>query len=101
MNDKEYIFKLLKELYPTEIEDTLETVADYLVEHGVMIEKWISVTDELPKQYKTVIVWTKFKEIGEAEYDGKHFVWMDDDGCYDIAFATHWMSLPEPPKEVN
>lgn len=37
MNDKEYIFKILKELFPTEIEDTLETVADYLVDHGVTV----------------------------------------------------------------
>ena len=32
MNDKEKLFNLLKELFPTEIEDTLETVADYLME---------------------------------------------------------------------
>ena len=37
MTDKEYILEILKELFPTEIEDTLETVVDYLIDHGVTI----------------------------------------------------------------
>ena len=59
------------------------------------------MTERLPEQYKTVIVWTSLREMGEAEYDGKHFVWMDDDGVNDYAKATHWMPFPEPPKEVD
>lgn len=81
-------------------------LADHLIANGVTFavdnnvgHKWISVADEFPKQHKTVIAWTKFKEMGEAEYDGERFVWMDDDGCYDTAFATHWIPMPEPPKE--
>ena len=57
--------------------------------------KWIPVTERLPEQYRSVIVWTSERELGEAQFDGKHFEW-----CADEAFAdvTHWMPLPEPPK---
>ena len=59
-------------------------------------DKWIPVTERLPEQYESVIVWTKWGEMGEAEHDGKRFRWAYDN---DVAYATHWMPLPEPPKE--
>ena len=57
---------------------------------------WISVGERLPERHKSVIVWTKYGEEGEAEHDGEYFIWAYDE---DIADATHWMPLPEPPKE--
>ena len=60
---------------------------------------WIPVSERLPGEYKAVIVWTEYHEIGEAQYTGKHFQWIDDEGYYDYAKVTHWMPLPEPPKE--
>lgn len=62
----------------------------------LLIPKWIPVSDELPEQYRVVIGWTKFKEMGEVEHDGKGFVWADEEIV--PAFVTHWMPLPEPPK---
>ena len=37
MTDKEQLFEILKELFPAELDDTLETVTDYLVDHGVTV----------------------------------------------------------------
>lgn len=63
----------------------------------VPLAKWIPVTERLPEQYRSVIGWTKFREMGEVEHDGKQFVWTDEESV--PAFVTHWMPLPEPPQE--
>ena len=60
------------------------------------IPRWIPVSERLPEQYESVIVWTSDRELGEAEYDGKRFYWTSDDNYTDV---SHWMPLPEPPKE--
>ena len=70
-------------------------LATKLHKEGVTIQKWIPVTERLPEQYHAVIVWTRYRELGEATYDGKHFRWDCDE---DYADVTHWMELPEPPK---
>lgn len=58
--------------------------------------RWIPVTEELPEQYSAVIVCTRNKDVGEAAYDGSRFHWTVDE---EYADATHWMPLPEPPRE--
>lgn len=60
--------------------------------------KWISVEDRLPEFRQHVIVYDELA-VGEAYWNGKIFEWVADEN---IAFATHWMPLPEPPttKEV-
>lgn len=75
---------------------TNERLADHLIANGVTVQQWISVEDRVPEQYKSVIVWTRYGEMGEAQHDGKHFAWAYDD---DYALATHWMPMPTPPKE--
>lgn len=56
--------------------------------------EWISVEDKKPDRFLPVIVYEPDFGVGEAEWDGRKFHWASDEG---IAFATHWMSLPEPP----
>lgn len=70
---------------------------EYAIECIYKRNKWIPVSEQLPEQYETVIGWTKYKEMGEVSHNGKRFVWEDDSGDY--AHVTHWMPLPEPPKE--
>jgi hypothetical protein len=75
-------------------EDAIQFV-DELIANGVTIQKWIPVTERLPSRYRSVIVWTRDREMGEAQHDGKRFCWCEDDNYADV---THWMPLPEPPK---
>ena len=62
--------------------------------------KWIPVSERLPEQYETVIGWDGHF-MGEVQHSHNGFVWLDDDGWNETAEITHWMPLPEPPKEVN
>ncbi len=70
--------------------------------------EWISVKDRLPPIYQMVLITGKNGDGGsfgviKGSYDGHNYNWYRDDiGHYvnsrgDI--VTHWMPLPEPPKE--
>ena len=113
MTDREKLVELLRVRYRESAPcDTIEyrlpkelaeKIADHLLANGVTFAtdnhvggKWIPVTERLPEQYESVIVWTMWSEMGEAEHDGKRFRWVYDD---DVAAVTHWMPFPEPPKE--
>lgn len=81
-----------------------ERFADYLIDHGVTVQEWISVEDRLPEEnhdgsvnavlvtdgfvqhmaYFTRGEW-RFAESGEI----KEPMWYS---------VTHWMPLPQPPK---
>lgn len=70
--------------------------------------EWISVTERLPEVDKYVLVCFGSGYIAVAclfDIDEDLTLWraMTDDGwtCDCDAEPTHWMPLPEPPKEVN
>ena len=57
---------------------------------------WISVDERLPESQKFVIVCDEYGNVDEAYfYHDRKFRWVDNE---EIAFATHWMPLPERPK---
>ncbi|EFD1055707.1 DUF551 domain-containing protein [Escherichia coli] len=71
-------------------------------------DSWISCSDRMPndKQY----VWCWGKSYGwtecdtfEGYYDWSRNKWwvVTDDGEEPASKVTHWMPLPEPPREVN
>ena len=78
---------------------------------------WISVRERLPKDNQRVLICYKhpcnksvkmlnlafFQEIGKYDFvDGKRNVFCydsDDWGHRPYKHVTHWMPLPEPPKE--
>ena len=75
---------------------------------AVMMCRWIPVTERLPsKEFDWVLVACKL--VPEGEYgvphiaELRHGVWYTD--CYEVPLesagtkVTHWMPLPEPPKE--
>lgn len=66
--------------------------------------KWINVEDELPPECKVVLVFDEFSTIvslGKVEADGDDywFVLMNIEGMYPDTEVTHWMPLPEAPRE--
>ena len=69
------------------------------------MSKWISVDDKLPENKKGIIA-SNGERVGEAWFDYDSFrhaydIEMDE---YDIEFIktiTHWMYLPEPPKDQS
>lgn len=51
---------------------------------------WIPVTERLPEVGKNVLVYSEMYGVCVDCYD-----W----GTFGCCYATHWMPLPEPPKE--
>lgn len=63
---------------------------------------WIKCSDRLPERYKKVLIITEFGEIYVAEPNNDFSSWEYSSccGCH-TECATHWMPLPEPPKESD
>ena len=64
--------------------------------------KWISVKDGLPESYESVLISGKFigdlkTTTNEAYYDGRQ--WNSIRNYSTLESVTHWMPLPEPPKD--
>lgn len=81
----------------------LETAVSRLPTADVGPVRWIPVTERLPGDFQKVLVFwreqsepmidTAFWQKDAKQFDGEHWVRMEDK-------VTHWMPLPEPPKEV-
>lgn len=69
------------------------------------MSKWISVKDKLPDNEEVFLVYrgeSKYPEIELAYWNlnRKRFEYYDNEYYgYGIDDITHWMPLPEPPKE--
>lgn len=83
-------------------------VADYLLSNGVTVHEWISTKDRLPENETIVLCWRgrrwcepEICTYGDLKGE-KCFYYIDDCGfrmkCLRPSI-THWMPLPEPPKE--
>ena len=81
----------------------VQAFADHLIANGVTIQKWIPVTERLPEDNSNVIacLWIgEESRIYPAFY--AHGVWWDRVFSTPTTnTTTHWMPLPEPPKEVS
>ena len=58
--------------------------------------RWISVTDRFPQDDDYVLVWVNGTYRDMAYRD--EGVWYDEEHNH-LKNITHWMPLPEPPKE--
>lgn len=105
MDVREKLIEILrKPIFPHELVDPIEAVADYLLDNGVTVQEWISVKDGLPDMNEEVFAvyknslfenGPKFTKVLHRE--GKH--WVDINGYrYLYENITHWMPLPQPPK---
>ena len=101
MDVREKLIEILrKPIFPHELVDPTEAVADYLLDSGVTVQEWISVDDELPEEAVNCIVHYRhaycdnddYWAIGMCFYDGEKF---QMDLLYKV---THWQYLPQPPK---
>ena len=107
MTDREKLIELLDEgldrINRGTLDFMLEILADHLLAHGVTFAidnnvggKWISVTERLPEPFETVLVYDSTGKRIEAAYMTRHKEWL---GVMIKNEITHWMPLPEPPKE--
>lgn len=69
---------------------------------GIMVEKWIRVEDKLPEPFNEVLArgvdGIIFSAWRQPEQGGIPIEWML--WCkIRIGRVTHWMPLPDPPKE--
>ena len=98
---------LRKPIFPHELVDPIEAVADYLLDSDVTVQEWISVDERLPENDVMVIGYTPcdgFMFVGyyheEPKYDWK--AWRIITAMRSTKImkekVTHWLPLPQPPK---
>ena len=112
MDVREKLIEILrKPIFPHELVDPTEAVADYLLDNGVTVQEWISVKDRLPdnKEHDWVLAQVvedngymhipRVMEYRQAKDDWfeETYGWLSKhNGLFSV---THWMPLPNPPKE--
>lgn len=76
--------------------NTSEEIADPLIDNGVTVQEWISVTDKIPPDQEEVLVLTQsrngVRNVDKGYWAIDHFIHR---GRSEV---THWMPLPPPPK---
>ena len=103
MDVREKLIEILrKPIFPHELVDPTEAVADYLLDNGVMVQEWVSVKDRLPEVGGYVVCIAKrnpfsrfMPMVARIEKNG----WVNPITEQYISEVTHWMPLIEPTKE--
>ena len=83
--------------YNTEVMCSAYACADHLIVGGVTIQRWISVTERLPAPDERVLACTCNKVLAVGRVHGGRWVVSWNNDC--LPSVTHWMPLPEAPKE--
>lgn len=86
------------ECMPTEC---LADIADHLIENGVTVSdtnvgKWIPVTERMPTKEDGKIMGGYLPAI---QIGKKPNIWKWTEVAKHPEYFTHWMPMPEPPKE--
>ena len=97
MTDTEKLAELLGKMVDFS-DGTLYLMADYLIGKGVTIQRWIPVTERLPEPFEEVLAYDATEKRIEYACMTPHKEWY---GVVMSHAVTHWMPLPEPPKEVE
>ena len=80
-----------------EEERHMEDLADYLIANGVTVQQWIPVSERLPEYEEPVMGWdAELRDMGIVNFIYGKFLDIIDMSETNV---THWMPLPEPPKE--
>ena len=90
---------LRKPIFPHELVDPIEAVADYLLDSGVTVQKWISVDERIPQNFVSVLGYMtdagEFPPVRECYTVGNEFFFP---ALGDVHPVSHWCELPKPPK---
>ena len=98
MDVREKLIEILrKPIFPHELVDPVEAVADYLLDSGVTVQEWIPVTERLPEAGEYVVCIAKrnpfsrfMPMVARIEKNG----WVNPITEQYISEVTHWMPLP-------
>ena len=102
MDVREKLIEILrKPIFPHELADPTEAVADYLLDSGVTVQEWISVDDRLPEAGRYVVCIAKrnpfprfMPMVARIAKNG----WVNPITEQYISEVTHWMPIQQPPK---
>lgn len=102
MDVREKLIEILrKPIFPHELVDPTEAVADYLLDSGVTVQEWIPVKDMMPEAGGYVVCIAKrnpfsifMPMVARIEKNG----WVNPITEQYISEVTHWMPLTQPPK---
>ena len=61
--------------------------------------EWISVKDRLPEKEDDVLAYEFRGDVSIAYISGYEWRNLESGYVMDASYVTHWMPLPEPPKE--
>lgn len=81
--------------------EKIERIAGFFAGYEAARPKWISVKERLPDVLESVLV--VYKPTNEQKNDHRMECWNwpeNIENVYEIRFITHWMPLPEPPKDL-
>ena len=79
-----------------------DDIAEKLISNGVTVQEWVPVTEKLPEDSGYYLVVHRNKYNGSISIAFEMYIkckigeWWENDYAYDV---THWMPLPEMPKE--
>ena len=77
-------------------------IADNLIANGVTVQKWIPVSERLPREGEEVLVFgywhEKFQPLMCYLSPHRKGEWFTTVAGQQVYTVTHWMPLPEPPK---
>ena len=115
MSERDKLIELFSSPHKTDPESApfSEFLADYLISNGVTFQQWIPVTERLPVQppnrvdeqgrswFTTGIECIVYdsENVLAAHYCFQNKCFWYADTLHPLKNITHWMPLPEPPKE--
>ena len=102
MDVREKMIEILrKPIFPHELVDPTEAVADYLLDSGVTVQEWVSADDMLPEAGGYVVCIAKrnpfsrfMPMVARIEKNG----WVNPITDQYISEVTNWMPIHQPTK---
>ena len=102
MDVREKLIEILrKPIFPHELVDPTEAVADYLLDSGVTVQEWISVDERLPETQVEVLTYSDCNGVRSAcllASNEETNMWYLCSTDKLSIYVTYWQPMPQPPK---